>query len=222
MKPAYDLIIFDIDGTLTDSEPGITAAVKYALKKMDFPIPPRETLRRFIGPPLWYSFSVFCGMSDEQAETAVQLYRETYNVKEAFLNKPYPGIPELLTELRGAGAVLAVATSKPENIALPVLDYFRLTHFFRYVSAPGDQEHSSNKDELILSALGACGVSPGRAVMIGDTHYDAIGARETGTGFIGALYGFGTKEEMEREGAQVFAASARELRPLLLLAESPS
>lgn len=215
MKPDYDLILFDIDGTLTDSEPGITGAVKYALKKMDLPIPPQETLRRFIGPPLWQSFSTYCGMTAAQTEEAVRLYRETYNVKGAFENKPYPGIVALLEELKASGAALAVATSKPESIALPVLDYFHLTPFFRCVCAPDDREHRSSKTEMILSCLNACGGDPARTVMIGDTQYDAAGARDAGTHFIGVLYGFGTREEMVRDGAQVFAPSVAALRSLL-------
>lgn len=216
MKPIYDLILFDLDGTLTDSEPGITGAVKYALNKMHFPIPPQETLRRFIGPPLWQSFTSFCGMTGEQAETAVCFYRETYNQKGAFENKPYPGILALLEELKTSGATLAVATSKPENIARPVLDFFHLTPFFNHIAAPDDREHSSSKKELILSGLNACGASPSHTVMVGDTRYDAAGAREAGANFIGVLYGFGTREEMAQEGARVFAPDAAALRGLLL------
>jgi phosphoglycolate phosphatase len=216
MKPNYDLILFDIDGTLTDSEPGITGAAREALMRMGFPIPEQETLRKFIGPPLWQSFIDYCGMTAEQAEQAVEFYRATYNVKGAFENKPYPYISELLDELRAAGATLAVATSKPASIALPVLKYFHLMPYFKYVSAPGDDEHSSRKKELILSAESFCGISKERTVMIGDTHFDAAGAREAQTDFIGVLYGFGTKEEMEREGAKVFARNVAELKNLLL------
>lgn len=216
MTPVYDLIVFDLDGTLTDSEPGIFGAVKYALEKMDFPIPPRDTLRKFIGPPLWQSFVSYCGMTDQQSEKAVQLYRETYNVKGAFLNFPYPGILPFLDTLKASDAQLAVATSKPANIAFRVLDYFKLTPYFSHISAPDDNEHSSNKKDLILSAMRACHVPPQRTVMIGDTHYDAIGARESATHFIGVLYGFGTREEIEREGASRFAESVGELQSMLL------
>lgn len=216
MKSNYDLILFDIDGTLTDSEPGITGAAREALTRMGLPVPGQETLRKFIGPPLWQSFIDYCGMTAQQAEQAVELYRATYNVKGAFENKPYPHIPELLDELKAAGATLAVATSKPDSIAVPVLEYFHLMPYFAYLSAPGDNEHSSRKKQLILSAQRFCGIPKERTVMIGDTHFDAEGARDAQTDFIGVLYGFGTKEEMEREGATVFARDVAELKSLLL------
>lgn len=213
---SYSLILFDLDGTLTNSEPGITGCAALALKKMGFPVPPQETLRKFIGPPLWSSFVNYCGLTEEQAEQAVLLYRETYNVTGAFQNAPYPGIPELLEELKQKKISLAVATSKPENIALPVLDYFHLTPYFDFISAPDENEHSSNKDELIRSALNARHVPAEQAVMVGDTRFDAAGAREAGTQFIGVLYGFGTQEEMEYEGASVFAKDIPTLKVLLL------
>ncbi len=215
-KANYDMVLFDLDGTLTNSEPGIVGCVKLALTKMNFPIPEQETLRRFIGPPLWHSFSEFCGMTDEQAEEAVCLYRDTYNVSGAFLNRPYPGVVSLLDMLKETCIPIAVATSKPDNITAPVLDYFHLTPYFAYVSAPSETEHSSKKKELILTALEKCGVAPERAVMVGDTHYDAVGAREAGTNFIGVLYGFGTREEMENEGAVNFAADLAELQSMLI------
>lgn len=220
MKPVYDLILFDLDGTLTDSQPGIFESVRETLRRMDFPIPGPETLRRFIGPPLWYSFVNYSGMTPEQAERAVDLYRQTYNISGAFHNEPYPHIFELLQKLRAAGAQLAVATSKPGNIAHKVLRHFGLLPYFSHVSAPAEGEHDSIKDELIRSCLRACGVPSGRAVMIGDTRFDAAGARAAGTDFIGALYGFGTRTELEAEGAERFAASVPALEPFLL-EESP-
>lgn len=216
MKSVYDAILFDLDGTLTDSEPGITGCVALALEKMHFPPLPRKTLRKFIGPPLWSSFMDYCGMTAEQAEEAVEHYRETYNVTGAFQNAPYPGVIELLEELTQAQIPLAVATSKPVNITFPVLNHFKLTPYFEYIFAPDANEHSSNKKELILKSAAACRTVPERAVMVGDTRFDAAGAREAGTNFIGVLYGFGTREEMEREGATVFARDLAELKSLLL------
>ena len=216
MKPIYDLILFDLDGTLTDSAPGIFGSVKETLARMNLPIPGAEVLRKFIGPPLWYSFVNFCGMTAEQAEQGVEYYREPYNVTGAFQNLPYPHIFDLLNTLRDAGATLAVATSKPDNIASRVLDYFKLTPYFSYIAAPDESEHSGEKNVLIKSALRACSVPANRAVMIGDTHFDTIGARDSGTNFIGVLYGFGTQAEMEQEGGKVFAQDIASLAGLLL------
>lgn len=215
-KANYDMVLFDLDGTLTNSEPGIVGCVKLALTRMNFPIPEKEVLLKFIGPPMWHSFIHFCGMTEQQAEEAVRLYRETYNVSGAFLNLPYPGAAPLLDVLKGTDVPIAVATSKPDNITHRVLDHFNLTPYFTYISAPSETEHSSNKKELILSALKKCNVAPERAVMVGDTHYDTVGAREAGTNFIGVLYGFGSREEMEREGAVNFAADFPELEHMLV------
>nr|WP_319489484.1 HAD hydrolase-like protein [uncultured Caproiciproducens sp.] len=216
MKPIYDLIIFDLDGTLTNSEPGITSSVKYALEKMGQPVPELSILRKFIGPPQWESFVKYCGLSDEQTTQAVENYREIYNVTGAFENKPYPGIIELLQTLRDAGATLAVATTKPAKITARVLDHFDLTKYFAHVSGPDDSERNGDKSVLINSCLNACHVESARAVMIGDTLYDTVGARNAGTDFIGVLYGFGTQEEMTAEGGKVFARDLSELKSMLL------
>ena len=216
MKPNYDLIIFDLDGTLTNSEPGITSSVKYALEKMGQPVPDISILRKFIGPPQWESFVKYCGLTEEQTVQAVKNYREIYNVTGAFENRPYPGITDLLDELRDAGATLAVATTKPAKITARVLDHFDLTKYFSHVSGPDDSERNGDKSILITSCLNACHVEPGRTVMIGDTVYDTKGARGAGTGFIGVLYGFGTKEEMQAEGGTVFARDLAELKSLLM------
>lgn len=217
MKPAYDLILFDLDGTLTDSEPGITSCVRHSLQKMGFPVPSQEKLRKFIGPPLFYSYVNFCGMTPEQAEKATDYYREVYNVTGAFQNAPYPGIIELLDDLKSAGATLAVATSKPDTIAYRVLDYFKLTPYFSHIACPSESEHSGEKYVLIESCLKHCGVKAENAVMIGDTHFDIEGAQRVGTHFIGVLYGFGSQKEMEEKGGKAFASTRAELKKLLLI-----
>lgn len=216
MKPIYDLILFDLDGTLTDSAPGIFSSVNETLEKMNFPKLETETLRKFIGPPLWYSFANFCGMTEAQSEQAVTYYRESYNVCGAFQNPPYPHLFELLDALKEAGATLAVATSKPNTIAGKVLEYFRILPYMKGVFAPDEFERSGKKSVLINDALRVLGVPANRTVMIGDTHFDAAGAKESGTDFIGVLYGFGTQKEMEAEGGKVFAKDFTELKNLLL------
>lgn len=216
MKPNYDLIIFDLDGTLTNSEPGITSGVKYALEKMGQPVPDISILRKFIGPPQWESFEKYCGLTQEQTSQAVEYYREIYNKTGAFENKPYPGMLDFLEELRANGATLAVATTKPAKITYRVLDYFDMTKYFAHISGPDDSERNGDKSILINSCLNACHVEPTRAVMIGDTVYDTRGAKGAGTNFIGVLYGFGTKEDMQAQGGEVFARDIDELRSLLL------
>jgi Predicted phosphatases len=216
MKPIYDLIIFDLDGTLTNSEPGITSSVKYALEKMGQPVPDISILRKFIGPPQWHSFVHYCGLTQEQTAQAVKNYREIYEVSGAFQNKPYPGMIDFLEELRANGATLAVATTKPARITSRVLDYFDMTKYFAHVSGPDDSERSGDKSVLINSCLDACHVKPDRAVMIGDTVYDTVGARNSATNFIGVLYGFGTQEDMQAQGGKTFARDIDELRGMLL------
>lgn len=205
MRAKYDFALFDLDGTLTDSGPGVTGCVRFALEHMERPVPPPETLRRFIGPPLFDSFSKLCGMNGQEAEQAIRLYRENYKNGGIYNNSVYDGIPETLEALRNAGLRLAVATSKPESMARVVLGHFDLEKYFDFISAADESDRSGGKEHLILPVLERAKCEPCRAVMVGDTKFDAAGARKAGTGFVGVLYGFGTEEEMRGEGAESFA-----------------
>lgn len=197
-------VLFDLDGTLTNSAPGILGSLKKALKQLGHPEPTQELLRRFIGPPMFESMRKFCGMTPEEAQTAVCAYREIYNRTGVYENEVYPGIPELLDRLRSAGVLLSVATSKPAFATQKVLEHFGLSSRFDFVSAADESERESNKKNLILTALNVFGCPPECAVMVGDTKFDAEGACGAETDFIGVLYGFGTREEMERAGGRVF------------------
>lgn len=214
MNPVYDLVLFDLDGTLTKSDPGITSSVKEALDEMGLPVP--QNLRRFIGPPLSYSFQTFCGMTEEQITKGIEIYRGIYNKKGIFNNSVYPGMLDLLQMLRGSGSKVGVATSKPLPQAQMVLEHFHIAPFLDYISGADEDERSSTKAGLIEQAVAACKIEKSRTVMIGDTRYDAEGARLTGVDFIGVLFGYGTKEEMEHEIAGKFANSADELKNLLI------
>ena len=217
MSLRYDLALFDLDGTLTDSGAGIMNTLKKVLREVGCPVPGPEVLRRFVGPPLRNMLhEVYEDMTEERMEEIVSRFRTLYDTCGVYENGVYPGIPELLEELRGRGLLLAVATSKPVLPAGVVLDYFGLAPRFDYVSAADESEASGGKEELILPVLRKSGVPPRRAVMIGDTKYDASGARKAGTEFVGALYGFGTREELVREGCRNFAASVGELRKFLI------
>ncbi|MCI1981926.1 MAG: HAD hydrolase-like protein [Oscillospiraceae bacterium] len=216
MKAKYRLALFDLDGTLTDSGPGIKSCVAETLKFMGRPVPPENFLRRFIGPPLWDSFTKLSGMGEKDANDAVRHYRKLYNTSGIYNNSVYKGIPQLLRDLKQAGTALAVATSKPRSMAKTVLDYFSLFPLFSFVSAADESDKGNGKEELILPVLKKTGFPPESAVMIGDTKFDASGAARSGVNFIGVLYGFGTESEMRREGASVFAADSAGLRNLLI------
>lgn len=217
MSLRYDLALFDLDGTLTDSGPGITNGLKEAFRHVGWPIPGPRVLRRFIGPPLLNILSeLYPGMPGETTAELVAFYRRYYAERGAFENEVYPGIFDLLGELRLDGAKLAVATSKPATPTKRVLDYFDLSSHFDYVSAESDSDHGRGKEFLIRPALEHFGVPASRAVMIGDTKYDAAGARAAGTNFVGVLYGFGTREEMEREGGENFVETVEDLRGFLI------
>jgi phosphoglycolate phosphatase len=214
MESVYDLVLFDLDGTLTKSDPGITGSIIATLNKMQLAIP--QNLYSFIGPPLYASFQKHCNMTDEQAREAVLIYREFYNESGIYKNSVYPGILELLQSLRESGAKVSAATSKPQPQAETVLNYFKIAPLMDFISGADEDERSSTKTELIKKAISACKAEKSRTVMIGDTCYDAFGAKNADVDFIGVLYGYGSQEEMEREGAQTFAKSAQELKNLLL------
>lgn len=216
MKAKYDIILFDLDGTLTDSGPGVTDCVRRTLEHMGRPVPPPDTLRRFIGPPLFSSFTKLCGMTPEDADRAALYFRGLYQDSGVFNNSVYDGIPGALEALREAGALLAVATSKPKSMARAVLDHYDLTRRFDFVSAADESDRGNGKETLILPVLERAGCAPGRAVMVGDTKFDAAGARRAGTKFLGVLFGFGTEEEMRREGAEHFARTPADIARLLV------
>lgn len=216
VKPKYDLMMFDLDGTLTDSSPGIFDSVKYVLNEMNHPIPEEKSLRKFIGPPLFQSFTKICGMDKDTAIRANDIFRKSYYEKGAFNNALFPHMEELLIELKNAGSVLAVVTSKPRTITPKVLDFVKVTKYFDGIFAPPEGEHSGRKCILVNDCLKTLNVKPENAVMIGDTRFDAAGARESGTNFIGVLFGFGSKKEMVDEGGKNFAKDLNELKSLLL------
>lgn len=210
----YQTILFDLDGTLTDSEPGIVNSVLYALRRFGMDAP-RESLRAFIGPPLYDSFRGVMGMGDADARRAVEVYREYFREKGIFENAPYPGVPGMLRRLKGAGKTLVVATSKPEIFARRIADHFGLSASLDAVCGADLEGGRSAKIDVIRYALSARGVDPAAAVMVGDRKYDILGAKEAGLDHVGVLYGYGSREELEEAGASRLAASVAELEALL-------
>ena len=207
----YDAVIFDLDGTLTDSQPGIFACTQYALEKMGLPIPPQDTLRRFLGPPLADSFIRYCGMTEAQAALATNLYRERYVPIGWRENRVYPRIRALLHGLRQRGVYLAVATGKPQHTSEDILRYFGLLPYFDAVSGPTDRDLHADKGHLIRRVL----PEGKKAVMVGDIAGDIRGAQDCGIDSVAALYGYGDDQEIIAQGPTHLARTTQELCDIL-------
>ena len=206
----YQTILFDLDGTLTDSAPGIIRSVQYALKKYGM-TEADENLRKFIGPPLIHSFQKFYGFDHDKAMEAVKYYREYFASGGMFENSVYPGITGMLEDLKKAGKQLLVVTSKPEPYAKQIVEHFDLADYFDAVCGAAMDETRTKKVEVLAYALSARNIDPKTAVMIGDREDDVLAAGALGVDCIGVLYGYGSREELEAVGARTFAGSPEDI-----------
>lgn len=213
----YQTVLFDLDGTLTDSGPGITNAVMYALGQMGREVPPRESLFKFIGPPLHGSFQTFCGMDEAESAEAVRQFRVYYNEMGGILeNTVYGGVTQLLASLQRAGLRLMLATSKPEPAAIRVMEHFGLNRFIREIIGGRDDDSRNTKGKVIAHALREYVVDPNTAIMVGDREHDVLGAKENGIPAIGVTWGYGRRTELENAGAQVVLDRPEEVTDYLL------
>ena len=215
---SWDIILFDLDGTLTDPKEGITKCVAHGLKHFGIEVADLDTLTTFIGPPLIDSFMEYYGFTREQAEEAIVKYRERYGDVGWAENIPYPGIHELCARLQATGKKLLVATSKPEGPAVRIMEHFGLAQYFDLIGgAPLDNSERGKKAWVIRDTLERAGVTDlSRCVMVGDRLHDIHGAHEVGMPVIGVLYGYGDRAEHESHGADYIAADLAELEALLL------
>lgn len=207
------VILFDLDGTLTDSGEGITKCAQLALEHFGIRVEDRNQLRIFVGPPLRESFPKF-GVPEDQVEEAVRIFRSRYLTVGKFENRPYPGIRELLETLRNQGHRLFVATSKPETTAVEILEKFRLSDYFERICGASMDSGRDSKEAVIAYLLELAG-NVEDAVMVGDTEFDVIGASAHGIPTIGVNWGYGDIEAMERAGAAAIAHDTEELLTLL-------
>ena len=206
-------ILFDLDGTLTDSGEGIINCAELALRHYGIPIPSREEMHVFIGPPLRDTFIKF-GVPEDKAEEAIEIYRSRYIPIGKFENRPYPGIRELLEKLRAQGHRLYIATSKPEGMSTDILEHFDLAKYFTRICGATLDGSRSSKSQVIAYLLEQCR-DVSEAVMVGDTAFDVIGAQAHGMPCIGVSWGYGTIADMERSGAAAIAHTTEELFELL-------
>lgn len=206
-------ILFDLDGTLTDAGEGIINCASLALRTLSLPVPDRETMRVFVGPPLRETFQRF-GVRSEDTEKAIEIYRSRYVPIGMFENTPYPGIPALLGALKDAGHKLYVATSKPEPMAIAILERFHLASYFEMICGATLDASRDSKDKVIGYLLGQL-EDPEDIIMVGDTAYDVLGAAVHHIPTIGVTWGYGSEGDMIKAGAASIAHSPARLLELL-------
>ena len=207
------VVLFDLDGNLTDSGEGNINSVVFALKHFGLPIPPARELRSVVGPPLHDSLARF-GVPPQNLDEGVEVFRSRYNPIGIYENTPYPGVREMLAALKCDGFRLCVATSKPEEMANRVLKYFDLAYFFDTVCGGSMDESRSSKSDVIAYLLEQNGRADNR-VMVGDTRFDVLGAAAHGIPTIGVAWGYGETADMEAAGAAAIADSPEQLLQLL-------
>lgn len=206
-------ILFDLDGTLTDSGEGIINCAILALEHFGLPIPDREEMRSFVGPPLHESF-IRHGVPADKTDEAIRVYRSRYVPIGAYENTPYPGIRELLEELKAEGHTLYVATSKPEEMSVKILEHFDLAKYFDRICGASLDTSRSSKEDVIAYLLSLSGRAKS-IVMVGDTKFDILGAKAHGIPAIGVSWGYGKTKEMADAGAKAIANTMSELLTLL-------
>lgn len=223
----YTSILFDLDGTLSESAPGITKSLQYGLTAVGIEVSHPETLTRFIGPPLNVELAAVYHLSSWQIGQVISRFRERYESVGLLECEPYPGIRELIRDCRDAGRILGVASSKPEPHVKTMLENFGIASCFHVICGSSIEDELSNtssadnKSQIIRRAVALLRrqsqpAPSSQTVMVGDTRYDIQGARSNGLPAIGVTYGYGSRKELIEAGASHLAASAEELRSLLL------
>lgn len=206
-------ILFDLDGTLTDSGEGIMNCARLALEHYGLPIPSEAELRTFVGPPLHESFVRF-GVPEEEADNAIKIYRSRYIPIGKFENHPYDGIYHVLEQLKELGHTLYVATSKPETMSVEILEHFGMAKYFDIIAGASFDRSRSSKEDVIAYLLEQCGDYEEK-IMVGDTAFDVIGAKAHGIPTVGVSWGYGKVEDMEKAGAISIACTMEELFDML-------
>lgn len=212
------IILFDLDGTLTDSGPGIMNCVKYSLERTGRQPVTEEVLRSFIGPPLVNQFMDAIGMTRQEAVESVRIFRERYAVTGIYENSLYPGIKELLSRLSNNDYRLGIASAKPMKFVERVAEYFDIRKYFDVVKGALSDNENPNKTDVLGRAIGEAGYEDKKELvyMVGDRRYDAAGAKLCGIGFYGAAWGYAAKGELETAGARYIASDPCELFEMII------
>jgi phosphoglycolate phosphatase len=217
MNPPWSCILFDLDGTIVDSAPGIIASLAWTLEQLGRPVPTPAELLEWVGPPILDSFRDRGGMTEPEAERALDTYRPHYLANGALDSTVYPGVADLMRELSRSPIPLSLATSKPESLATVMLEHFDLDQYFDFLTGASEDEVRSSKADVVAEALrriAAAGHDISNPVLVGDRHYDVLGAAEHGVPTIFVGWGYGAPEEAV--GTLATAKTPVELRALLL------
>ncbi len=211
------IIIFDLDGTLTESGEGIVKSVQYALTKMGMQPPEPESLHCFIGPPLVEQFMSYAAFNRNEAERALKFYRERFAEIGIFENRLYNGIPDMLKALKAAGNTLVIASSKPEVYVERIVEHFDIAQYFTVVVGATMDEKRSTKEQVILEALSRLEIKKeDKTVMVGDKSHDVLGARRFRIPCVAVSYGYGTAEELNEVQPDITVDSVKRLKDVLL------
>lgn len=215
----YRYIFFDLDGTLTDSKEGIINSLRYAFEKMEVPAPPESTLINFIGPPLQESFARYCGFTEEQAMEGIRLFRERYTPIGKFENAAAPGMPELCARLKEKGYRLALASSKPEEMCVPICEKFGFAPSMETItgSPPGGDWEKVDVIRETMRRLDLTEADASSVLMVGDRKFDVLGARECGIDCAGVeFFGYAAPGELKEAGAVAVFQTAEQLEEFIL------
>ena len=215
MRKKYDAVLFDFDGTFADTGEGMFASIQHAVKALGFELLDPETLRRFVGPPVFDSFMRELKIDEARAEIAVMKYREAYAESGIFRFRIYDGNPELFEELKKSGIKLCIASAKPQKFLIRIVSHLGYEDLFDFISAPADDKADPSKTRLINEAVEALRCNKSRVLMVGDRHFDINGANGAGVDSVGVTYGYGSEEELREAGATYIAHSVDELRKII-------
>lgn len=219
MMSKYKFVLFDLDGTLSQSSEGIRKSLEHAITSLNKLLPDLDDYTLYIGPPLLDTFRNICGFDEESCQKGLVLYRDFYNEKGKYLNRLYDGIADVLEKLKQSGVKTAVCTSKYEKFAEEIIDILGITGYFDAICGSTFDGSRKDKKDLIPYALKSLGGSieldRDKTVMLGDTYFDARGARLCGVDFVGVKYGYGSTDAMQNEGAEVFADTPADILSII-------
>lgn len=216
LKIKYKAVLFDLDGTLSESAPGIRYSLEETLKKMGQPVPDLSDYSVYVGPPLINTLMNLCSMTKEEAQNATEIYRGIYNTVGKYKNKLYDGMEELLIALKDSDAKIAVATSKYEPFAEDVIKIIGAYDYFDKICGSNLDGSRKNKKDIVEYARKELGLSENdKMVLVGDTFYDTKGALAAGIDFIGVNYGYGNKSLMVESGGKNFADTPMDILKFL-------